>query len=168
MNRRLDAGARRALLIGIFAAFVVAACSAAPTQVATAGAAGPAVPPAPAATAAAGAATAAVAPASLPAEVDVARAAALQAAGAFVLDVREPSEWAAGHIAGATLIPLGQLPNRLAEVPRDHQVVVVCRTGHRSAQGRDILLGAGFPAVTSMTGGMTAWTAAGNPVKTGN
>ncbi|MEP7378615.1 MAG: rhodanese-like domain-containing protein [Chloroflexota bacterium] len=88
--------------------------------------------------------------------------------GAFVLDVREPSEWVTGHIAGAKLIPLGQLPTRLAEVPRDRAVVVVCRTGNRSAQGRDILVGAGYTAVTSMTGGMTDWIAQGNPVATGN
>jgi rhodanese-related sulfurtransferase len=86
-------------------------------------------------------------------------------AGAFVLDVREPDEYAAGHIAGATLIPLGQLPTRLAEVPRDRTVVVVCRTGHRSAQGRDILLDAGYGAVTSMTGGMNEWIAQGRPIE---
>jgi rhodanese-related sulfurtransferase len=117
---------------------------------------------------AAGAGSGAGAPEALPAEVDVAQAAALQAAGAFVLDVREPDEWAAGHIGGATLIPLGQLAVRVAEVPADRQVVVVCRSGNRSAQGRDILRGAGHPSVTSMAGGMNDWTAAGNPVVTGS
>jgi rhodanese-related sulfurtransferase len=107
------------------------------------------------------------APSSAP-ETDVAGVAALQDAGAFVLDVREPDEWATGHIAGATLIPLGQLGSRLAEVPRDAKIVVVCRTGHRSAQGRDILRGAGYPTVTSMAGGMNAWVAAGRPVVTGS
>jgi rhodanese-related sulfurtransferase len=102
----------------------------------------------------------------LPAEVSVADAAAMRDDGAFVLDVREPDEWAAGHIAGATLIPLGQLPDRLGEVPHDRTVVVVCRTGHRAAQGRDILLQAGF-AASSMSGGMTDWIAAGMPVITG-
>jgi rhodanese-related sulfurtransferase len=170
MTRRLDAGVRVVLLIGMLAALAVAGCSSPAAPVPTAGAAGAAGAAGSADAARSGvpAATLTGAPASLPVEVDVARAAALQSAGAFVLDVREPTEWAAGHIAGATLIPLGQLPNRLSEVPRDRQVVVVCRTGHRSAQGRDILLGAGFPGVTSMTGGMTAWTAAGNPVKTGD
>ncbi len=124
---------------------------------------------APAASTPAGAGTAATPapPAALPAEVDVAKAAELQAAGAFMLDVREPDEWAAGHIDGVTLIPLGQLPARVAEVPSDRQVVVVCRSGNRSAKGRDILLGAGYSSVTSMAGGMTAWTAAGNRVVTG-
>lgn len=109
----------------------------------------------------------AAASAALPAEVDVTTAASMQQAGAFMLDVREPDEWAAGHIEGATLIPLGELAARAAEVPADQQVVVVCRSGNRSAQGRDILLGAGLPAVTSMAGGMNEWAGAGNKVVTG-
>jgi rhodanese-related sulfurtransferase len=106
-------------------------------------------------------------PAALAATVTVADAAALRDGGAFVLDVREPSEWAEGHIPGATLISLGDLGNRLAEIPRNRQIVVVCRSGNRSAQGRDILLGAGFPAVTSLAGGVTDWAGAGMPIETG-
>jgi rhodanese-related sulfurtransferase len=105
---------------------------------------------------------------ALPAEVSVQEASAMQAAGAFMLDVREPDEWAAGHIPGATLIPLGELANRTSEVPADRKVVVVCRSGNRSAQGRDILLGAGFASVTSMAGGMNDWTAAGLPTEQGS
>lgn len=100
-------------------------------------------------------------------EVDVAEAAALRADGALMLDVREPSEWASGHIPDATLIPLGQLEARVAEVPTDRIVVVVCRSGNRSAQGRDILLQAGRATVTSMAGGMNDWTAAGLPTVAG-
>lgn len=133
--------------------------------VALAACGGTAATPAPAATAAAGGGAAA--PAALPAEVDVAKAKELQAAGAFVLDVREPSEWVEGHIEGATLIPLGELESRVAEVPADKQVVVVCRSGNRSATGRDILLGAGLPSVTSMAGGVNDWGAAGYPLVTG-
>ncbi len=103
----------------------------------------------------------------LPAEINVTQAAQAQKDGAFILDVREPSEWTQAHIAGATLIPLGDLPNRLKEVPKDREVVVVCRTGHRSAQGRDILLQAGFTQVTSMAGGLTQWQAQGLPVAAG-
>lgn len=109
-----------------------------------------------------------VSTAALPLEVTVAGAVDLQKAGAFMLDVREPSEWAAGHIDGATLVPLGSLAKELAKVPNDRPVVVVCRSGNRSAQGRDILLGAGYPAVTSMAGGMNAWANTGNPIKTGD
>ncbi len=102
--------------------------------------------------------------AALPLQVSVAEADRLRGDGALVLDVREPSEWATGVIDGATLISLGELPNRLGELPRDRDIVVVCRSGNRSAQGRDILLGAGFSSVTSMAGGMTDWVAAGLPI----
>jgi len=104
---------------------------------------------------------------SLPSEVTVAQAAQLRSEGALILDVREPSEWAQFHIPGATLIPLGSLPTRLNEVPKDRNVVVVCRTGNRSAQGRDILLNAGFTKVTSMAGGVTQWQTQGLPIATG-
>lgn len=105
---------------------------------------------------------------ALPAEVSVADALAMRDDGAFILDVREPAEWAAVHIPDATLIPLGELAARVAEVPSDRQVVVVCRSGNRSAQGRDILLGAGLRSVTSMGGGMNDWAAAGYPTATGS
>jgi len=94
-------------------------------------------------------------------EVSVSKAATMRDAGAFVLDVREPSEWNQVHIPGATLIPLGQLASRVDELPKDQEIVVVCHSGNRSAQGRDILLSAGFDQVTSMAGGMTQWEAAG-------
>lgn len=103
----------------------------------------------------------------LPAEISVAQAAQQRDQGAFILDVRQPEEWRQFHIPGATLIPLGELPNRLNEVPKDKEVVVVCRTGHRSAQGRDILLNAGFTNVTSMAGGVTQWQAQGLAIATG-
>jgi rhodanese-related sulfurtransferase len=105
--------------------------------------------------------------AALPLEITVPQAAQKRSQGAFLLDVREPSEWTQFHVQGATLIPLGELPNRLNEIPQDREVVVICRTGHRSAQGRDILLKAGFAQVTSMAGGMTAWQAQGLQVATG-
>jgi rhodanese-related sulfurtransferase len=102
----------------------------------------------------------------VPADVDVTAAAELRDAGAVVLDVREPAEWAEGHIPGATLIPLGELARRTSELPDDETIVVICRSGNRSAQGRDILRAAGYEA-TSVDGGMTAWRAAGLPVETG-
>jgi rhodanese-related sulfurtransferase len=101
------------------------------------------------------------------ATVSVAEAARLRDAGAFLLDVREPAEWASFHLAGATLIPLGSLPARLNEVPRGKPVVVVCLSGHRSLQGRDILLQAGFTQVTTLAGGLLAWQGQGQPMITG-
>lgn len=106
--------------------------------------------------------------AGLAREVNVHEAAKLRDEGAFILDVREVSEWTAGHIPEATLIPLGELESRLVEVPKDVEVVVVCRSGNRSAEGRDILLRAGYESVTSMGGGMNDWVAAGYPSVTGN
>lgn len=104
---------------------------------------------------------------TLPKEISVAQAAEKRTGGAFILDVREQDEWDALHIPDATLIPLGQLENRLNEVPRDQEVVVVCRSGNRSATGRDILLQAGFKNVTSMAGGMNDWRAQGFPTVSG-
>jgi rhodanese-related sulfurtransferase len=102
--------------------------------------------------------------AATPLEIDVDQAYQAYQDGAFFLDVREQEEWDAFHIPGATLIPLGQLAQRLDEVPADREIVVVCRSGNRSRSGRDILLQAGLTDVTSMSGGVTAWSAAGYPI----
>ena len=104
---------------------------------------------------------------ALPAEISVADAYAKRDAGAFILDVRQPDEWNQFHIPGATLIPLGELESRVSEVPSDQEVVVVCRSGNRSQQGRDILTKAGYEQVTSMRGGVSQWQAAGYPTVTG-
>lgn len=104
---------------------------------------------------------------SLPPEISVAQAAEKRNSGAFILDVREQEEWDSVHIPDATLIPLGQLESRLSEVPRDQEIVVVCRSGNRSATGRDILRQAGFENVTSMAGGMNIWQAQGFPTASG-
>jgi len=141
------------LALATGAAAILGACGQAATPVGATGA--------PAATAGP------AAPATLPAAVSVAEAAALRDAGAFVLDVRQPEEWAEVHIPGATLIPLGELPGRVAEVPRDRDVVVVCHSASRSQAGQDILLGAGYLRVTSMTGGVREWQAAGLPTESG-
>jgi rhodanese-related sulfurtransferase len=102
-----------------------------------------------------------------PLEVSVSEAAARREAGAFMLDVREPEEWNEFHIPGATLIPLGELAARVDELPRDQEIVVVCRSGNRSRTGRDILRDAGFEQVSSMAGGVTEWQAAGYPTEAG-
>ena len=102
---------------------------------------------------------------NLPATISVSEAYTLYQNGAFVLDVRTQEEWNEFHAPNTTLIPLDQLASRLNEVPRDRQVVVVCRSGNRSQQGRDILLSAGFEQVTSMTGGLNEWRSSGYPVE---
>lgn len=85
----------------------------------------------------------------------------------YILDVRQPEEYEAGHIPGSVLIPLDILESRLSEIPKDNVVVVVCRSGNRSATGRDILLNAGFPNVTSMAGGMNQWIIKGYEIVVG-
>ncbi len=102
---------------------------------------------------------------SLPAEVSITEARKKRDAGAFILDVRTVEEWDEYHVPGSTLIPIDQLSNRVAEVPKDKEVVVVCRSGNRSATGRDLLLKAGYPQVTSLAGGLKAWRDAGMPVE---
>jgi rhodanese-related sulfurtransferase len=105
------------------------------------------------------------APVSLPLEISAADAYAQYPDGAFFLDVREQSEWDAFHIPGAALIPLGELPNRLGEIPRGRLIIVVCRSGNRSAEARDYLLAAGFTDVSSMDGGVTEWSKQGYPIE---
>jgi rhodanese-related sulfurtransferase len=104
---------------------------------------------------------------SLAPVVDVKQAATLQGQGAFLLDVREPSEYAEVHAKGATLIPLGQLQSRLREIAqyKDKPVAVICRSGRRSAQGTEILRSAGFTRVANVEGGTNAWVGAGLPVE---
>lgn len=83
-----------------------------------------------------------------------------------LIDVRNSDEYAEGHIPGARLIPLRELPDRLDEVPTSGQVHVVCQSGGRSAQGAEILGQHGIDAV-SVTGGTKAWIASGRPTNTG-
>lgn len=106
--------------------------------------------------------------ASLPAEISVQEAHEKYQADAFLLDVREPDEWEEYHVPNTTLIPLGQLESRVSELPRDKEIVVVCRSGNRSQEGRDILIEAGFENVTSMAGGVSEWRQAGFPIETGS
>lgn len=82
-----------------------------------------------------------------------------------ILDVREDWEFAEGHIPGAAWIPLGELPNRLSEIPKDKTVVAVCRSGNRSSQATAFLQGQGFENVHNMTGGMNSWQQAGFEVE---
>jgi len=81
---------------------------------------------------------------SYPLEVSINDALAKRDAGAFILDVRQPEEWNEFHVPDSTLIPLGELASRVDELPKDQEIVIVCRSGNRSVQGRDILLDAGF------------------------
>jgi rhodanese-related sulfurtransferase len=83
--------------------------------------------------------------------------------GAWLLDVREDEEWAAGHAPAATHIPLGQLGARTGELPLDQEIYVICRSGARSARAAQALNGAGWRAL-NVGGGMQDWAAAGKPM----
>ena len=84
----------------------------------------------------------------------------------FLLDVRQPEEYREGHIFGTRLIPLSQLSQRLDELPRDREIVCICRSGNRSGAAARQLAAAGFK-VYNLKGGMIAWSKAGYPVKKG-
>ena len=85
----------------------------------------------------------------------------------LVIDVRQPDEYRSGHIAGAKLIPLGQLSRRIKELPQSREIVCVCASGNRSGSATRLLVGAGLKAI-NMQGGMLAWRRAGLPVKKGD
>jgi DMSO/TMAO reductase YedYZ molybdopterin-dependent catalytic subunit/rhodanese-related sulfurtransferase len=98
-------------------------------------------------------------------EVGARAAAALVEAGALLIDVREPGEWQAGHVAQAWLLPMGQVARHRNDLPQDRRIVVVCRSGGRSAAVAEALRSWGLDAV-NLSGGMTAWGLAGLPVVT--
>ena len=96
-------------------------------------------------------------------EVSAGEGHGLVAAGALLLDVREPDEWDAGHAPGAALIPMGQVHDRMSEISSDARVVVICRSGGRSAAVTQVLRSRGYDAV-NLAGGMRAWAKLGLPV----
>jgi rhodanese-related sulfurtransferase len=87
---------------------------------------------------------------------------------AYLLDVREPDEWTAGHAPGAHHVPMMEIPARMADVPTDSEVVVVCRSGGRSGQVVSYLMGNGWDNVRNLDGGMQSWAAAGRDVVSEN
>jgi rhodanese-related sulfurtransferase len=90
-------------------------------------------------------------------------AAALARGELAAIDVREPGEWDAGHIAGALWIPMGEFADRLSELP-EGRLAIVCRSGARSGVVADWLERSGMDAV-NLAGGMQAWQAASLPIE---
>jgi rhodanese-related sulfurtransferase len=84
-------------------------------------------------------------------------------ADAVLLDVREPDEWAAGHVEGAQHIPMNDIPRRTDELDQAADIVVVCKVGGRSARVTAWLNQQGYQA-TNLDGGMLAWAAARRPM----
>ena len=83
----------------------------------------------------------------------------------FVLDVRTPEEFAAGHVPGAVNVPHDRLASRLAEVPKDKDVVLYCRSGRRSGLAAGVLAAHGYTRVSQLEGDMQAWVQRGRPVE---
>jgi hydroxyacylglutathione hydrolase len=86
---------------------------------------------------------------------------------ALLLDVREPSEYTSGHVPGARNIPQAELASRLAELPRDQEMYVICRSGSRSHHSAQFLKQLGFERVTNVGGGTQAWKTSGRPLEKG-
>jgi rhodanese-related sulfurtransferase len=82
-----------------------------------------------------------------------------------VVDVREPSEYVQGHLPGAISIPQAELAVRLAEIPRDRELLVVCASGMRSLRSAGFLRALGFDPVTNLDGGTNGWIAANLPAE---
>jgi len=89
-----------------------------------------------------------------------------RAEGAVVIDVREPDEFAEGHVVGAQSLPLSQLPTRTQEVPKGQTVYLVCQGGGRSSQAAELLSAAGHD-VRSVAGGTKAWIESGGETASG-
>ena len=100
-------------------------------------------------------------------DIDPVEADRLVAAGALLLDVREDDEWMAGHAPEAVHLPMGQVVDRITEVPTDRIIVCMCRVGGRSGSVALHLAGVGYD-VRNVAGGMQAWAAADFPVVDGS
>jgi molybdopterin-guanine dinucleotide biosynthesis protein A/rhodanese-related sulfurtransferase len=100
-------------------------------------------------------------------EIDVDTLAERQQSGSVIIDVRMPDEYEEGHVPGARLIPLPEVQDRLAEVPTDQPVLVICKSGGRSLRATEFYVAQGIDA-TNVAGGTTAWIESGRAVVTGD
>ena len=100
-------------------------------------------------------------------QIDVHEAARRHEAGTPIVDVRQPDEYAEGHVPGAPLVPLGTVPDRLDAFAADGEILVICKSGGRSAQAVEHLRNQGIDAV-NVAGGTTGWIAAGHRIVTGD
>ena len=91
----------------------------------------------------------------------------LRADAAVVLDVREEMEVRRGHVPGALHVPLGFLHGRMASLPHDRRLAVICQSGNRSRTATEMLIRAGFADAVSVAGGTNAWIRSGRTVTLG-
>jgi rhodanese-related sulfurtransferase len=99
-------------------------------------------------------------------EIDIEQLDRARSGDATVIDVREASEYVAGHVPGAALVPMTQLGAHLGELDKTGPVYVICASGNRSAAMTDVLVAAGYDAY-SVAGGTGAWARSGRPLETG-
>lgn len=99
-------------------------------------------------------------------EITVAQLADVLQTGGTLVDVREAGEYVDGHVPGAVLMPMGQLPSRVGDLDKGEPVYVVCASGNRSAAMADFLNAAGFRAF-SVADGTSGWARSGRDVVTG-
>ncbi len=99
-------------------------------------------------------------------QIDVTQLAPALAGGGVLIDVREPREFASGHVPGAIAIPMGQLPGRLSELDASAPIYVICASGNRSRVMCQVLNAAGLDAI-NVVGGTIAWQQASMPISTG-
>jgi rhodanese-related sulfurtransferase len=99
-------------------------------------------------------------------EVGVNELAAAHGRGAIVIDVREPGEYAQGHVPGARLVPLGSLSGRYLDLPKGQPIYAICASGSRSLSAARWLRSQGIDC-RSVRGGTSAWAGAGLPLATG-
>lgn len=99
-------------------------------------------------------------------EIDVETLERYIAAGAPLIDVRQAHEYESGHVPGARLLPMDELPERVDDIPMDVPVYVICHSGGRSHRAAQWLLAQGYDA-TNVAGGTAAWIEAGKPTASG-
>ena len=99
-------------------------------------------------------------------QIDVEELERLRAAGIPVLDVRNPDEYEAVRVPGVVLIPLGELPDRLGDVPTGQPLPIICRSGARSQRAAEFLAAQGH-LVVNVRGGTLAWVESDRPVESG-
>jgi rhodanese-related sulfurtransferase len=99
--------------------------------------------------------------------IDVNEAKEMMSEGANVIDVRNPDEFANGHVPGATLIPVNSVFQRRSELPGEGKIIFVCSVGQRSALAAEMAAAAGLPAdrLYNLEGGTDSWRRAGEPVE---
>ena len=100
-------------------------------------------------------------------EISVDELAPELASGAMLLDVREVEEWQEGRVPGGKLVPLGEVVDRLNEIPSNGRLYVICKSGGRSADACEFLRMRGIDAV-NVTGGTLAWIESGRDVDSGS